>query len=112
VLETQHRDGSWGRWAGTYEETAYAVQLLLRTRFPHAEAVIEHAAARGCAVLLNTSRRREHPPLWHDKDLYAPIRIVRAEGLAALHLARANPRVATLIAGAEDEWPCAAGNQT
>jgi hypothetical protein len=25
----------------------------------------------------------KHPPLWHGKDLYTPIRVVRAEGLAA-----------------------------
>jgi hypothetical protein len=39
----------------------------------------------------------KHPPLWHDKDLYTPIRVVRAEGLAALHLAYANPRVAVIV---------------
>ncbi|WP_019819141.1 prenyltransferase/squalene oxidase repeat-containing protein, partial [Saccharomonospora saliphila] len=30
VLTTQRSDGSWGRWFGTREETAYAVRLLLR----------------------------------------------------------------------------------
>jgi hypothetical protein len=29
VLATQRPDGSWGRWRGTAEETAYAVQILL-----------------------------------------------------------------------------------
>jgi halimadienyl-diphosphate synthase len=29
VLATQRPDGSWGRWQGTAEETAYAVQILL-----------------------------------------------------------------------------------
>ncbi|HET9138824.1 MAG TPA: prenyltransferase, partial [Actinophytocola sp.] len=28
VLGTQRADGSWGRWRGTYEETAYAVRIL------------------------------------------------------------------------------------
>jgi hypothetical protein len=32
--------------------------------------------------------------------LYTPIRVVRAEGLAALHLAYANPHVAAII----DYW--------
>jgi squalene cyclase len=32
VLDTQRADGSWGRWTGTYEETAYAVHILLQTR--------------------------------------------------------------------------------
>jgi halimadienyl-diphosphate synthase len=102
VLDTQHRDGSWGRWAGTYEETAYAVQILMRTKV--SDPMIEQAVARGCAVLVNPVYNREHPPLWHDKDLYTPVRIVRAEGLAALYLARANPAVAARHA-------CIAGNQ-
>ncbi|MCA1672079.1 MAG: prenyltransferase, partial [Actinobacteria bacterium] len=97
VLDTQRADGSWGRWAGTYEETAYAVQLLLRTPLSRADALIERAAARGCLVLLRSDQGQKHPPLWHDKDLYTPTRIVRAEGLAAIHLAHANPGVVALI---------------
>ncbi|MFD0850660.1 prenyltransferase/squalene oxidase repeat-containing protein, partial [Actinomadura adrarensis] len=31
VLATQHGDGSWGRWGGTAEETAYALHILLLT---------------------------------------------------------------------------------
>jgi hypothetical protein len=109
VLDTQHEDGSWGRWDGTYEETAYAVQILLQAGTSNADGRIERAAARGCAVLLSNAAEQEHPPLWHDKDLYTPLRIVRAEGLAALHLARTNPGVAALIVDAER--PCSAGNQ-
>ena len=41
----------------------------------------------------------KHPPLWHDKDLYAPGRIVAAELIAVLHLASANRRVWPLVAG-------------
>jgi hypothetical protein len=33
VLATQRQDGSWGRWEGTAEETAYAMQVLLLTRW-------------------------------------------------------------------------------
>lgn len=98
VLDTQHPDGSWGRWAGTYEETAYAVQILLRTHISRTDDVIERAVARGCVVLLRSDEGQEHPALWHDKDLYAPLRIVRAEGLAALHLAHTDRRVTALIA--------------
>ena len=29
VLATQRPDGAWGRWEGTAEETAYAVQILV-----------------------------------------------------------------------------------
>jgi halimadienyl-diphosphate synthase len=113
VLGTQRPDGSWGRWAGTQEETAYAMQILLRTRTPRADNVIERAAARGCLVLLRSDQDPQHPPLWHDKDLYTPVRIVCAERLAALHLARANPRVAALITGqgAARTCSCASGNE-
>jgi halimadienyl-diphosphate synthase len=95
ILDSQRANGSWGRWEGTYEETAYAVRTLL-----HADGgppvAVESAAARGC-VFLREAEGREHPQLWHDKDLYTPSRIVRAEGIAALHLAAANPRVAALL---------------
>ena len=87
VLRTQRPDGSWGRWEGTAEETAYAVQTLLLTGGPpEPEAV--RAAARGRDALVRGLSRPDgaHPPLWHDKDLYHPAAIVRAAMLAALHL--------------------------
>ncbi|MCP2247395.1 prenyltransferase/squalene oxidase repeat-containing protein [Lentzea aerocolonigenes] len=81
VLSTQNADGSWGRWEGTYEETAYAIRIL-----SHSRADVSRAITRG-AKFMQEWGNRPHPPLWHDKDLYTPTRIVRAEGLAALHLA-------------------------
>ncbi|WP_254715632.1 prenyltransferase/squalene oxidase repeat-containing protein [Actinomadura sp. NAK00032] len=91
VLESQRPDGSWGRWEGTAEETAYAVQTLLLPavtagREPGRDLV--RAAARGRGVLLRglALPDRAHPPMWHDKDLYHPGAIVRAAVLAALHL--------------------------
>jgi squalene cyclase len=96
LLSSQRGDGSWGRWTGTYEETAYAVQTLLQTRVSRADSAVEQAAARGCRFL-KRSGDQKHPPLWHGKDLYTPIRVVRAEGLAALHLAYANPNIAAAV---------------
>ncbi|GGU77503.1 prenyltransferase/squalene oxidase repeat-containing protein [Lentzea flava] len=81
VLRTQRDDGSWGRWEGTYEETAYAIRIL-----SHSRRDVTEAMTRG-AKFLQDWQDRPHPPLWHDKDLYAPTRIIRAEGMAALHLA-------------------------
>lgn len=81
VLKTQRYDGSWGRWEGTYEETAYAIRIL-----SHSRQHVGRAIARGAEFMRNWGDR-QHPPLWHDKDLYTPTRIVRAEGQAALHLA-------------------------
>ncbi len=92
VLATQRANGSWGHWAGTAEETAYAVQLLLLTRPDPATGEglaarpIGRAAARGCDHLARFPAHPEDPPLWHDKDLYQPFAIVRAATLSALHL--------------------------
>ncbi|MFD4675857.1 prenyltransferase/squalene oxidase repeat-containing protein [Lentzea sp. NPDC058450] len=80
VLATQRSDGSWGRWEGTYEETAYAIRVLA-----HSPRDVSAAMARGARFM--HAWDRPHPPLWHDKDLYTPTRIVQAEGVAALHLA-------------------------
>ncbi|MFI6100128.1 prenyltransferase/squalene oxidase repeat-containing protein [Lentzea sp. NPDC051213] len=81
VLRTQRDDGSWGRWDGTYEETAYALRIL-----SHSSQDVSAAMVRG-AKFMHAWGERPHPPLWHDKDLYTPTRIVQAEGVAALHLA-------------------------
>ena len=88
VLAGQRADGSWGRFQGTYEETAYAIQILIAADAVH----IGQSVGRGCRFLRDWGER-EHPPLWHDKDLYTPVRVVRATGLAALRLARTCPRV-------------------
>jgi hypothetical protein len=108
VLATQRPDGSWGHWAGTTEETAYAVQLLLLTR-PRPAAAQElpdgayrRAAECGCDHLARFPARPDDPPLWHDKDLYQPTAVVRAATIAALHLGHRylgnRPRIGL------DEW--------
>jgi squalene-hopene cyclase-like protein/prenyltransferase/squalene oxidase-like repeat protein len=97
VVETQRTDGSWGRWQSTAEETAYAVRILTHFAKGKQDLAVEQAAARGCAFLL-TTEGTPNPPLWHDKDLYTPGRIVLAQRIAALHAANANPRVRMLIA--------------
>jgi hypothetical protein len=99
VLATQHPDGSWGRWWGSVEETAYAVQILAEAA-PHRATpeAIRRAAAFLAYDSPPASRRdappppspppqAEYPPLWHGKDLYTPVRVVRAARLAALRLA-------------------------
>lgn len=81
VMQTRRADGSWGRWSGTAEETAYAVQILMSGNHSRHE---REAAERG-ADRLTELAARAHPPLWHDKDLYAPHRVIAAEVLAARH---------------------------
>jgi halimadienyl-diphosphate synthase len=97
VLTTQRFDGSWGQWRGTVEETAYAIQVLLRvSSVGHARA--EQAAARGYVYLLR-SADADDPPLWHDKDLYRPSAVVQAATIGAAHLAQSNPAVVALARG-------------
>ncbi|QUQ63512.1 prenyltransferase/squalene oxidase repeat-containing protein [Kutzneria sp. CA-103260] len=81
VLATQRADGSWGRWRGTDEETSYAVQILLHTNGSPG------AVARGCEFLRREDRDGQPDPLWHDKDLYAPVNVIAANRRATLHLA-------------------------
>ncbi|MGI5519700.1 prenyltransferase [Micromonospora sp. CA-259024] len=84
VLDSQRPDGSWGRWAGTAEETAYALQVLLAV--PTTVPRVDDAVARGHAYL-HAYAGREYPPLWYGKELYCPTVIVRAAVLAACRLA-------------------------
>jgi len=84
VLASQHRDGSWGRWAGTAEETAYALQILLYRHQP--DRRVRSAATRGHRFLLK-AQDLAPVPLWHDKDLYVPGHVVRAAVVGARHLA-------------------------
>ncbi|MDQ1646338.1 MAG: hypothetical protein QOJ50_2522 [Cryptosporangiaceae bacterium] len=86
VLGSQREDGSWGRWSGTIEETAYAVQVLAKAPVPGREAESAAALATGCAYLASGDEPSAYPGLWHAKDLYAPIRVVQAARLAALEL--------------------------
>ncbi|MGY0234494.1 prenyltransferase [Longispora urticae] len=80
VAGDQRPDGSWGRWSGTVEETAYAVQVLVRSGDP------AHAAhvARGRTFLAENDDPGAYPALWHAKDLYAPVTVIRAARHAAL----------------------------
>ncbi|HEX4705105.1 MAG TPA: prenyltransferase/squalene oxidase repeat-containing protein [Pseudonocardiaceae bacterium] len=94
VLDTQRPDGSWGRWTGTPEETAYAIRVLCGSKTVGSRDATTRAIAAGRARLLPMDEQAPQPSLWHDKDLYTPIRIVRAERLAALRMADVHLRVA------------------
>jgi halimadienyl-diphosphate synthase len=83
MYDTQQADGSWGRWQGTVEETSYAVQVLARAAHYRGASA---AAARGCHFLADPPLLADHPPLWHAKDLFAPLAVIRAQRLASLRL--------------------------
>ncbi|RSO06931.1 prenyltransferase [Streptomyces sp. WAC 06783] len=85
ALSTRLPTGRWGRdgTAGTAEETAYAAWILLG-RPPRAGAA-RHALTTARRILQTEPVTDHVPALWHDKDVYAPVRILRATRLAALH---------------------------
>jgi hypothetical protein len=97
VLRTRRDDGGWGRWASTAEETAYAVRALWARRHGRA-AKAALAGARGqlgeADYFARPARGRAMSAaplgpavaLWHDKDLYHPIAVVRATTLASQEL--------------------------
>lgn len=93
VLDTQRPDGSWGRWNGTAEETAYAMQILLLTGSGNLPDAAAHAAARGHRFLHQQRAGTAHDALWHDKDLYAPHAIIDAAVFVSDHLAQTHPAV-------------------
>ncbi len=82
IMAAQRPDGTWGRWDGTAEESAYAVLTLL---LPPADPSRVRAARRAAPALTAGADRADHPPLWHDKDLYSPLAVVRAAITAACH---------------------------
>ncbi|MFJ6686750.1 copalyl diphosphate synthase [Streptomyces werraensis] len=92
VLSTQRDDGSWGVWDGTAEETAYAVNILLRTPDKSGRPEVAQALERAEHILREAahSSGHRHPALWHDKTLYAPQAMAQAEVTAALELLQAH----------------------
>lgn len=92
MLRTQRADGSWGRWDGTAEETAYALHLLC-VADPARHPGIDAAIAGGAEFLDRVDLDAEQPALWHDKDLYHPTAIVQAAVLAARHVCATRSRL-------------------
>ncbi|MBQ0978974.1 prenyltransferase/squalene oxidase repeat-containing protein [Micromonospora sp. M61] len=80
VLENQRADGSWGRWQGTAEETAYGLLVLLAVPPSSTTRDATVAAAHRLSTMQDEAIES---PLWHDKDLYHPVLIVRAAVVAA-----------------------------
>ena len=85
LRQTQMSDGQWGFYAGpTAEETAYAVLALSAEGWETSTPGDRQrclAALRHLSAALATDPTDEgqlFPPLWIDKCLYAPSRIVRA----------------------------------
>jgi squalene cyclase len=91
VLDTQGRDGSWGMWCPTIDETAHAMHLLLSLDpkkdrpEPRLKEALRHGADFLAACWDATPNDSVHMPLWVGKELYAADRIIRALALSVLH---------------------------
>ena len=88
TLGTQRPDGSWGQQAGTREETAYALQLLVHATPMGGVPAIGVPVAHGRRFLTQPAEHPSPPLLWQDKGFYAPLAVLRAEEIAALAVTR------------------------
>ncbi|MBK8833639.1 MAG: hypothetical protein IPO29_01860 [Anaerolineae bacterium] len=79
LLAQQRANGSWGQWAGSAEETAYAVLTLIHSKLPGTR----EAMRRGQAWI-EAHYADPRPELWIGKQLYSPVRVVEAAVLTAL----------------------------
>lgn len=84
LLDTQNKDGSWGYYIATAEETAYALQALLYSA-RHGIKIPKKVITRGLAWLQD-HMEPPYPPLWIGKCLYTPTLVVRSSILSAIAL--------------------------
>jgi halimadienyl-diphosphate synthase len=95
IAQTQRHDGGWGYAGSTVEETAYALLTIAAARRIVVPVSAENRSAPWpWIVARGRNYLQQHvsdltypdrlPPMWIDKDLYAPPRIIRAAALAAL----------------------------
>lgn len=85
LLSSQNKNGSWGTYISTAEETAYAIQALWV--WDEKVAKIPKAALRNGARWLKENMEQPYPPLWIGKCLYSPHLVVRSAIISALALA-------------------------
>ena len=85
ILETQNRDGSWGYYVPTAEETAYSLQALITWK-RHGGQVPASVLRSGSAWLAEHAES-PFPPLWIGKSLYCPKWVVRSAILSAQMMA-------------------------
>jgi hypothetical protein len=86
ILTTQNRNGSWGYYVPTAEETAYCLQALCLWKKSGGQVPTD-VIERG-ATWLEQHAEPPYEPLWIGKSLYAPVLVVRSAILSGLALAR------------------------
>ena len=84
MLTQQNRDGSWGTYLPTAEETSYAIQALWV--WNEKTARVPRSAFRNGARWLKENMDQPYPPLWIGKCLYNPSLVIRSAVISALAL--------------------------
>ena len=82
MLATQNKDGAWGYYIPTAEETAYCLQALVTWK-QQGHPVPAEQLQRGAAWLAEHAEP-PYPPLWIGKCLYCPEMVVRSVVCSAL----------------------------
>ncbi len=85
LLSSQNKDGSWGTYLATAEETAYAIQALWV--WNDKVARIPKSVFKNGARWLKEHMDQPYPPLWIGKCLYNPSLVIRSAVISALALA-------------------------
>ena len=70
ILSSQNKNGSWGTYISTAEETAYAIQALWV--WDEKVAKIPKTTLKNGARWLKEHMDQPYPPLWIGKCLYSP----------------------------------------
>jgi halimadienyl-diphosphate synthase len=86
IIQTQAKDGSWGTYLPTAEETAYALQALWFWN-EHVARVPKNVFKNGVRWL-KENMDQPYPPLWIGKCLYNPNLVIRSAVISALALAQ------------------------
>jgi halimadienyl-diphosphate synthase len=84
ILNSQNRDGSWGTYLSTAEETAYAVQALWT--WNEKVSKVPKQIVKNGARWLKEHLDHPYPPLWIGKCLYSPNLVIRSAVISALAL--------------------------
>lgn len=82
IVSTQRKDGAWGYYTPTAEETAYCLQALMV--WQQAGGYVDKRVFKKGAVWLQEHKAAPYPPLWMCKGLYAPTLIILSTILSAL----------------------------